>query len=228
MQSIILSRRDFRENDQIISFYTLEHGKVEALARGVKKILSKNSAALEPFCFVEAEIIPGKKDLAHLGSVTPINIFKNIRADLEKSLMAGYLVKLIDKLIHPNEPDRRIFELLTGWLEWVDNAPVIPTEPEGRAEESLSSQRFRDPHSTVDQGRLSTALGMTIDAFVTKLLYILGFGVDGILVQKGWEEISKMPFDKKLHDKIYHDLVLHTDIKVKDWAWKLAKTGEIW
>ena len=89
MQSIVLSRRDFRENDQVVSFYTLEQGKVEVLARGVKKILSKNAAFLEPFCFVEAEIIAGK-EIMHLGSVQPINIFKNIRADFHKSLAAGY------------------------------------------------------------------------------------------------------------------------------------------
>ncbi|MFA7654192.1 MAG: DNA repair protein RecO [Candidatus Magasanikbacteria bacterium] len=192
MQSIILSRRDFKENDQIISLYTFEHGKVEALARGVKKILSKNSAALEPFCFVEAEIIPGKKDLAYLGSVTPINIFKNIRADLAKSLMAGYVVKLLDKLIHPNEPDKRIFELLKSWLAWSDIRGCHPERSEG-----------------------STS---AVEAFVAKLLYILGFSADNIFVKKSWEEIAKMSFDKKVHDKIYHDLVFNTEVKIKDWA----------
>src|SRR3989339_922863 len=119
MQSIILSRRDIREYDQMISLYTLEYGKVEALARGVKKILSKNAAYLEPFCFVEAEIIPGK-EIARLWSVTPINIFKNIRADLDASLAAGYVMDLVDKNIHGGEADKRMFALIKSWLEWVD------------------------------------------------------------------------------------------------------------
>ena len=42
MYAIVLMRRDFRENDQIITFYTKDNGKVEVLARGVKKIISKN------------------------------------------------------------------------------------------------------------------------------------------------------------------------------------------
>jgi len=198
MQAIIISRRDFRENDQIISLYTLEHGKVEALARGVKKILSKNSAALEPFCFVEAEIIPGKKDLAHLGSVTPVNIFKNIRTNLQKSLMAGYVVKLLDKLIHPNEPDKRIFELLKSWLEWLDAASVIPV-----------------------------FAGLTIDAFVVKLFYFLGFDITKAeniplsarraftcLLKEKW---GASPVDKDLHAAIYRFAVYHSEKKLGNW-----------
>ncbi|MFZ2978199.1 MAG: DNA repair protein RecO, partial [Candidatus Magasanikiibacteriota bacterium] len=68
MKAIVLSRRDFREADQIISLYTLEKGKMEILARGIKKITSKNSAHLEPFSLVEAEIIFGK-ELNYLGAV---------------------------------------------------------------------------------------------------------------------------------------------------------------
>ena len=61
MLAFVLSRRDFREYDQSISLYTLEKGRLEVLARGVKKILSKNAAHLEPFCLIEAEIIQGKE-----------------------------------------------------------------------------------------------------------------------------------------------------------------------
>jgi len=37
MKAIVLHRRDFREYDQIVSFYTEEAGKREALAKGIKK-----------------------------------------------------------------------------------------------------------------------------------------------------------------------------------------------
>ena len=119
MLSLVLSRRDFREFDQIISLYTKEKGKVEVLARGVKKITSKNAAHLEPFSLVDAEIIPGK-ELAHLGAVQPINYFANIRAGLQKSLAAGYLVSLLDKVLREGERDERIFDLTSNFLEYLN------------------------------------------------------------------------------------------------------------
>ncbi|HLD60794.1 MAG TPA: DNA repair protein RecO [Patescibacteria group bacterium] len=121
MQAIVLSRRDFREYDQIISLYTKEEGKREVLARGVKKTVSKNSAFLEPFSFVEVEIVRGK-EIDHLTTVQPIDLFKKIRSDLRKALYASYVVKLIDRIIISAVPDKRIFELVISWLAFVNTA----------------------------------------------------------------------------------------------------------
>ena len=61
MLSIVLSRKDFREHDQIVSLYVKEKGKLSLIVRGVKKIVSKNSAHLEPFSFVNITIEKGKE-----------------------------------------------------------------------------------------------------------------------------------------------------------------------
>ena len=83
MLAIVLSRRDFRENDQIITFYTKERGLVSALARGAKKSVSKNAAALEPLSYVEVELVPGK-ELQHVTQVYTIEYFPFIRQNLTK------------------------------------------------------------------------------------------------------------------------------------------------
>lgn len=120
MLAIVLNRRDFREFDQIISFYSQEHGKIEALARGIKKITSKNSAHLEPFSCVEIEIAHGK-EIDHITKVVPVEYFKNIRSDLQKSIAAGFVVSTTDKLLHAGVPDKRIFDLLLKWLNSLNN-----------------------------------------------------------------------------------------------------------
>lgn len=147
MQAIVLARRDFRESDQIISVYTKEKGKLDLLARGVKKIISKNSAHLEPFSLVEIEVIPGK-EIDHLTKVVPVNYFSNIRADLQKSLAAGFVVSTTDKLIHTHEPDKRIFDLLIGWLN------------------SLNLSIFQ-----------SFNLVSSIDGYIISLLHCLGYDI---------------------------------------------------
>ena len=124
MLSIILSRKDFRESDQIISLYTKENGKLELLARGVKKITSKNSAHLEPFSLVDAVVEKGK-EIDHLTKVQPVEFFSSIRKNMEKSLVAGYIVSLVNKLTHAGEKEERIFELLLGWLKFVESLGVF-------------------------------------------------------------------------------------------------------
>lgn len=115
MKSIVLRRRDLKEVDQIISLYTRDTGKRDLLARGVKKIVSKNTAHLEPCMLVDAEIVPGK-DLDLLIKVVPIEIFKPIRIDVKKSLFAQYLAFFIDKTVETGQRDTQLFDMFHEWL----------------------------------------------------------------------------------------------------------------
>lgn len=203
MLSTILSRRDFREFDQIISLYTLEQGKVEVLARGVKKILSKNSAHLEPFSLIEAEIIPGK-ELNHLGTVQPVNYFSNIRADLQKSLASSFIISLLDKILHAGERDERIFILLRSFLEFIN------------IQYSIFNIQLLDGFIV----KLLHCLGFDItqaenlDDMMKKDLEVLNSGE--------WQVISRYQIasNKKqlLHNFIYQFTQFHLERKVRDWA----------
>lgn len=121
MEAIVLSRRDFREFDQIVSLYTKDVGKIELLVRGVKKIKSKNSAHLEPFSYIQIEVAEGK-ELNHLTKVIPINFFANIRQNLNKSMASGFLAAVIAKMTEVEEVDNRIFELFLSWLKFVEKS----------------------------------------------------------------------------------------------------------
>ncbi len=119
MLAIVLSRRDFREYDQIISLYTEEKGKIELLARGIKKIISKHSAHAEPFSLVEFDFVKGK-EIDHLTGIQTVDIFSDIRGDLHKSMGAGFVVSATDKLIEIGMKDEKIFALLKNWLEFIN------------------------------------------------------------------------------------------------------------
>jgi len=121
MFAITLSRRDFREHDQVVSLYTEEKGKVELLARGVKKIVSKNAAHLEPFSFVSIGIARGK-EIDYLTNVQSVQFFPNIRGDISKSVAASVIVSVVDALTQVNHPDKRVFDLLRTWLSFVSKS----------------------------------------------------------------------------------------------------------
>lgn len=119
MKAIVLSRRDFREYDQIISVYTEETGKREVLAKGIKKIVSKNAAHLEPCFLVDIEIVPGK-EIDHVTKAIAAHIFAHIRDDVKKSMIAQYIVSLVHKMTDVEQADRRVYYLLLETLEWLE------------------------------------------------------------------------------------------------------------
>ena len=123
MLAIVLSRRDFREFDQIVSVYTYEAGKRELLARGIKKITSKHAAHLEPFSVVDVSVVPGK-EIDHLTTVQPVEYFPAIRGDFKKSLLAMAMVRITDRLVETQVPDKGLFRALRTWLEAVCRAPA--------------------------------------------------------------------------------------------------------
>lgn len=201
MKAIILARRDFRESDQIISFLTLEKGKLEVLARGVKKITSKNSAHLEPFSCVELEIIKGK-ELDYLGKVQGINYFISIRKDLQKSLTAGFVVDLLNKLLEVGEKDEKIFVLFKGWLEFVNNCPEMkPVLVDGFIVKLL----FYLGLDIVSVEKTSVELKKDLT----------------ILLEGDWQLIFNLKFEKgeyeRLHGLIYKFLIFQIGKKINDW-----------
>jgi DNA repair protein RecO (recombination protein O) len=124
MNAIVLGRRDFKEVDQLISCYTQERGRVDLIARGVKKITSKNGAALEPFSFVHLGFANGK-ELDYLTSVQSKEYFPAIRNDLQKGLYAGFIVFLVSTLVYGDEPDERIFFLLLQTLSALEDTTQV-------------------------------------------------------------------------------------------------------
>lgn len=124
MLAIVLARKNIKEYDQMISLYTRERGKVEVLAKGIKKITSKNSANLEILSLVEIEIAHGK-EVDHLTKVQSIKIFKNIYSDFDRIFIANYAAKLVDANILAQERDENIFNLLTSFLEFLNSATKI-------------------------------------------------------------------------------------------------------
>lgn len=125
MYSFVLKRSDLREQDQIVTLYTLEKGKVDALARGVKKILSKNSAYLLPVFLIDVEVLSGK-EVNHLTKAVPVFVYKNILEDLNKMSLLQTVFKWVNVLTkYEREP--KIFLLIKSWLEFLDTTDKAET-----------------------------------------------------------------------------------------------------
>lgn len=124
MLAVVLSRIDMREFDQMVSLYTREQGKVELLAKGIKKITSKNSSNLEVFSVVDIEVAPGK-EINHLTKVQPLKIFQHIFSDFDKIYVAGYGIRIAKENILVGEKDERVFDFLVSFLEFLDTATSV-------------------------------------------------------------------------------------------------------
>ncbi|MBU0661525.1 DNA repair protein RecO [Patescibacteria group bacterium] len=115
MDAIILKRKDIREYDQIVTCLTDHFGKQEYLIRGVKKIVSKNAAHIEPCSVVDMEFVSAKSgDM--LTTVYTTQYFSHVKKDYIKRLVADMLLTLVDMCTTTGE-DLTVYPLLLETLD---------------------------------------------------------------------------------------------------------------
>ncbi len=59
-QGIVLRTQKLGEADRIITLFTKEHGRIKAVAKGVRRTKSRFGARLEPASYVDLQLYTGR------------------------------------------------------------------------------------------------------------------------------------------------------------------------
>ena len=59
-QAVVLRTHKLGEADRIVSMLSREHGKIRAVARGIRRTSSKFGARLDPFNLVDLQLVQGR------------------------------------------------------------------------------------------------------------------------------------------------------------------------
>src|SRR3989344_7613968 len=116
---IILSKKDSNEASRIYTVYTLEEGKIQAIAQGVRKARSKLAGNLENFILADVFVAKSRGRGRITGAVAE-KLFLNLRNDFESLNCVFRAARLLDKLTGNGEKDEKIFNLFHEFLSAVD------------------------------------------------------------------------------------------------------------
>ncbi len=117
---IILKQTPYKENDMILHIYTRMYGKIGVIARGVRKMTSKNARATQEM--MESELtISLKKGLSSLIKASPLNYFRHIQESLDSEIVANYILEYFYRYIEDNQPIEKEYEILYDSLEALDH-----------------------------------------------------------------------------------------------------------
>lgn len=119
--AIMLRRIEFGDYDYIISFFTLNQGKVSVIAKSAKKSTKRFSGILELFSVLD--IVYGStrgKGLPVLKEAALKQPFAKIRADIRKTAYASYWAELINEWMEKSEKQSDLFYLFRYVLGELD------------------------------------------------------------------------------------------------------------
>ena len=80
-EAVVLRSFRFGEADRILHVYTAEHGRIGAIAKGVRKTKSRFGARLEPFSHVELLLHQGSGELRTVTGVSLVDAHRPARED---------------------------------------------------------------------------------------------------------------------------------------------------
>lgn len=91
------------------------YGKISCVAKGARRPKSALLAGTQIFCFGEYLVFKGSQTY-HINSVEPIEVFYNLRIDLDKLKYAVHINKIVQDVTHENQNCYKILQLLLNTL----------------------------------------------------------------------------------------------------------------
>ncbi|MEK7453171.1 MAG: DNA repair protein RecO [Patescibacteria group bacterium] len=126
---IIIKKQDKGENDKIVTLLTKEYGKLDLIARGVRKNKSKLASHTELFSLSEIGFVLGKGKSV-LVSACEINVFVCIKSNSEKLKTADCIADLVCKYILQDNGDENIFNLVNQAFSYMNEKEFSSLEME--------------------------------------------------------------------------------------------------
>ena len=112
---IVLRAIKLGEADRIVTIFTQGHGKIRAVAKGIRKTTSKFGARLEPISRVALQCYKGRE----LDIVTQAEMVESNRVLREEYALLTRTVPMleaVDQVAQEREPNPAMYRMLTGAL----------------------------------------------------------------------------------------------------------------
>jgi DNA repair protein RecO (recombination protein O) len=114
-KGVVLRSYKLGESDRIVVLMTEQHGKVRAVAKGIRKTKSKIGARLEPLSHVEVQLYKGR-ELDTVSQVELIDSSARLHNNLDKLTQGISMLEAVDQIAEDREPSPHLYRMLHGAL----------------------------------------------------------------------------------------------------------------
>ena len=124
--ALVLRQRKLGDADKIITLYTANHGKLDVVAKGVRKTRSRLAGHVEPLTQAMFMLAKGKS-LDVVTQVETVESFQQVRDDLDRLSRGLYCAELLEKFTETHEEHFSLYRLLLDTLRRLGEREDIDT-----------------------------------------------------------------------------------------------------
>lgn len=116
-EAVVIRTSRLGEADRIITLLTREHGRIRAVAKGVRRTKSKFGARLEPASTIDVQLHTGKTFDIITEAVSKENFGDELSSDYQKWTIASAILETAERFtLNEHEPSKQQYLLVVGAL----------------------------------------------------------------------------------------------------------------
>jgi DNA repair protein RecO (recombination protein O) len=128
-EAVVLRSFRFGEADRVLHLYTLERGRVGAVAKGVRKTKSRFGGRLEPLSHVELVLHHGRGELDTVTGASLVRPHDRSRTAPYRLQIGLIGLEAMLRLFPEQEANERAFTAVTRFLDALDDLPSSRRRP---------------------------------------------------------------------------------------------------
>lgn len=123
-ECVVLARRNIGEADSILTVFSLDQGRFDGVARGIRKARSRMGGHLEPLSRVKVLLAQGRT-LDVFTQAQAVTVPRRVHEDLDRYAAATYAAELVRRFVPEREPQPWLYGLLVGLLEVLEEGARV-------------------------------------------------------------------------------------------------------
>src|SRR6266699_1226306 len=128
-EAVVLRSFRLGEADRVLHLYTLDRGRIGAVAKGIRKTKSRFGARLEPLSHVELLLHEGSGELQTITGVELLHSHRATREDTYRLNVGMIGAEAMLRLFGEPEANERAFGALARFLDLLDETPRAESRP---------------------------------------------------------------------------------------------------
>lgn len=114
-EAIVIKKRELLNKDVLVTLFTIETGKITAIAKGARTLTSRRSPHVQTGNLLNV-ILYNKGDIYYLQETSLISGFSQIKSESPKMSLTYFFLHIIDKLAPEGQKEPDVYALIKRFL----------------------------------------------------------------------------------------------------------------
>ena len=120
-KGLVIKEQTIGESDRLVTLLTADYGIVRAFVRGAKQVKNRLASSTSLFAYSEFSLYRGR-DAFTVDNASPIEVFFDLRFDIERLALAQYFAQLAYELGEEEQPSPEMLSVMLNALHLLCNS----------------------------------------------------------------------------------------------------------